>query len=120
MEDGFAEVAAAIVAGYDAGEMPVPGAEDFAPAFKKWIKVRRLLLYSTLHLIRIKNTDLAWVSYLGEGAFYTNFSVSSPGFIIFLEMSACLITLVLAGCPVCTCKLKTLFGGSKGKYIEPI
>ena len=39
VSDGFSEVAAAIVADYDAGEMPMPGAEDFAPAFKKWIKV---------------------------------------------------------------------------------
>lgn len=38
--DGFAEVVAAIVADYDAGEMPMPGTEDFAPAFKKWIKVQ--------------------------------------------------------------------------------
>eukprot|EP00752_Nemacystus_decipiens_P005945 g5369.t1 len=38
--DGFSEVAAAIVADYDAGEMPMPGAEDFAPAFKKWIKAK--------------------------------------------------------------------------------
>lgn len=37
--DGFSEVTAAIVADYDAGEMPMPGTEDFAPAFKKWIKV---------------------------------------------------------------------------------
>ena len=41
--DGFAEVAAAIVADYDAGEMPMPGTEDFAPAFKKWIKVTTAL-----------------------------------------------------------------------------
>lgn len=38
--DGFAEVAAAIVADYEAGEMPMPGNEDFAPMFKKWIKVQ--------------------------------------------------------------------------------
>lgn len=37
--DGFSEVVAAIVADYDAGEMPMPGNEDFAPMFKKWIKV---------------------------------------------------------------------------------
>lgn len=37
--DSFAEVAAAIVADYEAGEMPMPGNEDFAPMFKKWIKV---------------------------------------------------------------------------------
>lgn len=37
--DGFAEVAAAIVADYEAKEMPMPGNEDFAPMFKKWIKV---------------------------------------------------------------------------------
>ena len=40
MEDGFAEVAAAIVAGYESGEMPMPGNEDFTSTFKKWIKVR--------------------------------------------------------------------------------
>lgn len=39
MADDFAEVAAAIVADYDAGEMPVPGTDDFGPTFKKWIKV---------------------------------------------------------------------------------
>ncbi|CAM9410237.1 unnamed protein product, partial [Laminaria digitata] len=38
VEDGFAEVAAAIVAGYESGEMPIPASEDFAPTFKKWIK----------------------------------------------------------------------------------
>ncbi|CAM9199309.1 unnamed protein product [Hapterophycus canaliculatus] len=38
VSDGFAEVAAAIVTDYDAGEMPMPGTEDFAPAFKKWVK----------------------------------------------------------------------------------
>lgn len=38
--DGFSEVAAAIVADYDAGEMPMPGTEEFAPVFKKWIKVQ--------------------------------------------------------------------------------
>eukprot|EP00903_Cladosiphon_okamuranus_P013091 g12211.t1 len=38
--DEFSEVAAAIVADYDAGEMPIPGTEDFAPAFKKWIKAK--------------------------------------------------------------------------------
>ncbi|CAB1103538.1 unnamed protein product [Ectocarpus sp. CCAP 1310/34] len=36
--DGFSEVVAAIVADFDSGEMPKPGAEDFSPAFKKWIK----------------------------------------------------------------------------------
>lgn len=40
VEDGFNEVAAAIVAGYESGEMPMPGTEEFTPAFKKWIKVR--------------------------------------------------------------------------------
>ncbi len=43
MSDGFAEVAAAIVADFDAGEMPMPGTEDFAPTFKKWIKVTNIL-----------------------------------------------------------------------------
>lgn len=37
--DRFAEVVAAIVADYEAKEMPMPGNEDFAPMFKKWIKV---------------------------------------------------------------------------------
>lgn len=41
--DGFSEMVAAIVADYDAGEMPMPGTEDFAPAFKKWIKVQPAL-----------------------------------------------------------------------------
>ncbi|CAM9597847.1 unnamed protein product [Ectocarpus sp. 13 AM-2016] len=38
--DGFSEVVAAIVADFDAGEMPKPGAEDFSPTFKKWIKAK--------------------------------------------------------------------------------
>lgn len=40
VEDGYAEIAAALVADYDAGEMPMPEVEDFGPAFKKYIKVQ--------------------------------------------------------------------------------
>ena len=29
-------------------------------------------------------SDRGWASYLGEGAFYTDFSLTAPGFIVFL------------------------------------
>ena len=35
-----------------------------------------LSAHSTIHLKRNKITDLDWVSYVGEGAFNTNFSIN--------------------------------------------
>ena len=36
-----------------------------------------------------------WDSYLGEGAFYTSFSIKTPGFLIFLWISACRFYMIL-------------------------
>ena len=41
---------------------------------------------STGHQIINPKTDPRWVSYLGEGALYTNFGVSATEFLIFLQM----------------------------------
>lgn len=44
-EDGFKEVATAIVNDYDSRVMPLPEAEEFGPEFKKWVKV--MVMYDT-------------------------------------------------------------------------
>ena len=47
-------------------------------------------------------SDLGWVSLLGEGAFYTiiNFSITPPEFLVFLAYIYVLITVFLIWCPV--------------------
>lgn len=46
-----------------------------------WCIVAR---YGAGHLLIIINTDPGWVHYSGDGALYTNFSMTTPDFIIFL------------------------------------
>ena len=36
-------------------------------------------------LLRRRNTDPGWVSYLGEAAFYANFVITAPGFTLFVS-----------------------------------
>lgn len=47
-EDGFKEVATAIVNDYDSRAMPLPEAEEFGPEFKKWVKVMMVLSHPTV------------------------------------------------------------------------
>lgn len=60
--DGFSEVAAAIVADYEAGEMPMPGAEDFTPAFKKWVKVSKQKLSKTPFVLNVEEGSIERIS----------------------------------------------------------
>ena len=54
------------------------------------MRYRVQVVVQTLIRVRNINTNADWVSYLGQGVFYTNFSVAAPGFITLLQLSACL------------------------------
>ena len=53
---------------------------------------RQTRTYSTGHLLRVINGKAVpgWISNLRMGAFYTNFSTTTPEYIIFLYIPACL------------------------------
>ena len=88
-----------------------------------------LIIYSTIYIVQvsctahgvqhristvIRNiiTDPGWVSYLRADAFYTTFTRTAPGFLIFLQISgrlsscpvsywvSCVLDLLLIGCPM--------------------
>ena len=53
------------------------------PVVCTWHKVYQDTYFIIL-IIRNRKAGPGWISYLGMGAFYTDFSITTPDFLIFL------------------------------------